>query len=86
MGRPCPCSDPATAIRAEIVMEEYQKLKRLIEEVADDIDKAVGGNKAAGTRVRRVMQDIKNAAQDVRKRILEMRGSDESPASPPPQP
>lgn len=54
-------------------MEEYLKLRRLVEEVADDIDKARGGNKAAGTRVRKIMQDIKNAAQDVRKRILDMR-------------
>ncbi len=54
-------------------MEEYQKLRRMVEEVADDVDKACGGNKAAGTRVRKIMQDIKNAAQDVRKRVLDMR-------------
>ena len=35
--------------------------------------KAVGGNKAAGTRVRKAMQDIKNSAQAVRKRILDIR-------------
>lgn len=46
-------------------MEEYLKLKNLVEEVADDVFKAVGGNKAAGTRVRKSMQDIKNLAQDV---------------------
>ena len=54
-------------------MEEYQKLRRMVEEVADDVDKACGGNKAAGTGVRKIMQDIKNAAQDVRKRVLDMR-------------
>ncbi len=54
-------------------MEEYEQLRRLVEAAADDIDKACGGNKAAGTRVRKAMQDIKNAAQDVRKRILEIR-------------
>ncbi len=54
-------------------MEEYQKLRRLVEEVGDDVDKACGGNKAAGTRVRKAMQDIKNAAQDVRKKILDLR-------------
>ena len=54
-------------------MEEYQKLRRMVEEVADDVDKACGGNKAAGTRVRKIMQDIKNAAQEVRKRVLDMR-------------
>ncbi len=54
-------------------MEEYENLKQIIESAADDVQKAQGGNKAAGTRVRKIMQDIKNAAQDVRKRILEVR-------------
>lgn len=64
-------------------MEEYLKLRRLIEEIGDDVDKAVGGNKAAGTRVRKIMQDIKNAAQDVRKRLLELRSADEAHSQPP---
>jgi len=54
-------------------VQEYETLKRLIAEAEDDIQKAEGGNKAAGTRVRKTMQDIKNAAQDVRKQILELR-------------
>ncbi len=54
-------------------MEEYENLKRIIDSAADDVQKAQGGNKAAGTRVRKIMQDLKNAAQDVRKRILEVR-------------
>ena len=54
-------------------MEEYETLKQIIESAADDVQKAQGGNKAAGTRVRKTMQDVKNAAQDVRKRILEVR-------------
>jgi uncharacterized membrane protein YqiK len=63
-------------------MEEYLKLKQLVEEVADDIYKAMGGNKAAGTRVRKMMQDIKNMAQAVREKVLELRATD----GPPPQP
>jgi len=54
-------------------MEEYERLKELVEAAADDVDKASGGNKAAGTRVRKTMQDIKEAAQSVRKKILEVR-------------
>ena len=54
-------------------MEEYENLKQIVESAADDVQKAQGGNKAAGTRVRKTMQDIKNAAQNVRKRILEVR-------------
>ncbi len=63
-------------------MEEYQKLKQLVEEAADDVYKAVGGNKAAGTRVRKTMQDIKNTAQEVRKKILDLRSDDDQPPQP----
>jgi hypothetical protein len=58
-------------------MNEYETLKRLVEEAADDVSKAAGGNKAAGTRVRKKMQEIKSAAQDVRKKILEGRDGTE---------
>ena len=39
----------------------------------DDIIKAESGNKAAGTRVRKSMQEIKQMAQNVRIKILEER-------------
>lgn len=64
-------------------MEEYDKLRRLVDEVADDILKAEGGNKAAGTRVRKAMQEVKNLAQEIRKRILEMRSTEDSTAASP---
>ncbi len=54
-------------------MQEYDTLKRLVIEAEDDVNKARGGNKAAGTRVRKKMQEIKSAAQEVRKKILEGR-------------
>ena len=54
-------------------MQEYDTLKRLVAEAEEDVAKAIGGNKAAGTRVRKKMQEIKSAAQDVRKKILEGR-------------
>lgn len=57
-------------------MEEYQRLRQLVESAAEDVDKATGGNKAAGTRVRKAMQDIKASAQEVRKKILEVRAQD----------
>jgi hypothetical protein len=63
-------------------MDEYLKLKQLVEEVGEDIYKAVGGNKAAGTRVRKAMQDIKNTAQEVRKKVLDLREAEESQAQP----
>ena len=54
-------------------MQEFDQLRELITSAEDDIQKAEGGNKAAGTRVRKSMQDIKNAAQLVRTKILEKR-------------
>ncbi len=57
----------------QIIMEAYAHLKELVEAAADDVAKASGGNKAAGTRVRKSMQEIKEAAQSVRKKILEVR-------------
>ena len=57
-------------------MLAFDNLKALVAEVEDDLAKAEGGNKAAGTRVRKQMQAIKKAAQDVRQSILELRTSD----------
>ena len=57
-------------------MEEYEQLKQLIADAEDDVIKAEGGNKAAGTRVRRTMQEIKQVAQRVRVKILEERAED----------
>jgi hypothetical protein len=54
-------------------MQEFDNLERLVHEAREDVAKAEGGNKAAGTRVRKKMQDIKAAAQEVRKKILEGR-------------
>lgn len=54
-------------------MQEYEILKTLVAEIEMDVNKAEGGNKAAGTRVRKQMQEIKKAAQQVRNRILELR-------------
>jgi len=57
-------------------MQEYENLKALVAEIEADIDKAEGGNKAAGTRVRKQMQKVKQAAQVVRSRILEIRSTE----------
>jgi len=54
-------------------MQEYEDLKALVADIEADVNKAEGGNKAAGTRVRKQMQQIKQAAQNVRNRILEIR-------------
>jgi predicted nucleic acid-binding Zn-ribbon protein len=60
----------------ETIMQEYEELKKLVEEAESDIKKAEGGNKAAGTRVRKQMQQIKQAAQTVRSKVLELRSTE----------
>lgn len=57
------------------VIAEYEKLRQLVSEAEEDVRKADGGNKAAGTRARKAMQEIKAAAQEVRKKLLESRES-----------
>jgi hypothetical protein len=54
-------------------MQEFEQLRELVANAEEDVHKAEGGNKAAGTRVRKAMQDIKSAAQEIRKKILEVR-------------
>jgi hypothetical protein len=54
-------------------MEAFDRLKALVAQVEEDMIKTEQGSKAAGTRVRKMMQDIKGAAQEVRLKILEMR-------------
>ena len=56
-------------------MQEYEDLKVLVTEIEADMSKAEGGNKAAGTRVRKQMQKIKQGAQVVRNRVLEIRSA-----------
>jgi len=67
-------SSPAPAPAAG-GMDEYEKLERLVAEAKADYQKAIGGNKAAGTRVRKSMQGIKDQAQAIRVRVLEVRST-----------
>jgi hypothetical protein len=54
-------------------MQEYETLKTLVTEIESEVSKAQEGNKAAGTRVRKQMQQIKEAAQEIRKAIIELK-------------
>lgn len=58
------------------MLATYEKLKAVVASIEDDVKKAAGGNKAAGTRVRKVMQDVKAAAQELRTKVLEGRGGE----------
>jgi hypothetical protein len=57
-------------------MQEYETLKTLVADIESEVNKAQEGNKAAGTRVRKQMQLVKEAAQAVRSKILELRTTD----------
>ncbi|MGH7132211.1 MAG: histone H1 [Phycisphaerales bacterium] len=52
-------------------MEAFDRLKQLIAEAEEDVNKGKGGNKAAKVRARKKMQEIKQAAQDVRTGLLD---------------
>jgi len=54
-------------------MEAFDKLKALVVQAEEEMAKVESGNKAAGTRLRKFMQDIKGAAQEVRIKVLEKR-------------
>jgi hypothetical protein len=48
-------------------MELYEQLVKLVGELIEDVTKFYDKkNKAAGTRVRKTCQDIKNLCQDIR--------------------
>jgi hypothetical protein len=64
-------------------MEAFQRLKTLVSVIEDDMAKALGGNKAAGTRVRQTMQDIKAVAQEIRQKVLEIRNTEPAPDTKP---
>lgn len=50
-------------------MENFEKLKEVLESASVDVEKASNGNKAAGIRARKVLQEVRNLAQELRKEI-----------------
>ena len=55
--------------------DAFEELEKLVAAAKEDYQKAIGGNKAAGTRVRKSMQDIKSQAQNIRVKVLETRST-----------
>jgi hypothetical protein len=52
-------------------MEKFNSLKDAVTAMESDFEKFyVKGNKAAGTRIRKGMQDLKGLAQDIRQDVL----------------
>jgi hypothetical protein len=57
------------------VTKMYNQMLVNLEKGISDLEKFNDGNKAAGTRVRKNMQDIKNLAQQVRTEVQEMKNA-----------
>ncbi|MEO0473046.1 MAG: histone H1 [Bacteroidota bacterium] len=57
-------------------MEKFEQLKNLVLVSTEDFQKFYDkGNKAAGTRARKAMQDVKVLAQEIRKEIQESKNA-----------
>ena len=56
-------------------MQKYETLKTLLAGMEADVQKFYNGNNAAGTRVRKHLQDVKKACQDMRNEVQEIRTS-----------
>ena len=54
-------------------MQKYEALKSIITNMETDVTKFYNGNNAAGTRVRKFLQDLKRACQDMRNEVQEIR-------------
>ena len=57
-------------------MNRFSEIKDLIMSLEGDFDKFYDKkNQAAGTRVRKGMQELKNIAQDIRKEVQDIKNS-----------
>ena len=60
-----------------IKMKKFEELKALIASIEGDADKFYNkANSAAGTRVRKGMQDLKNIAQAIRAEVQELKNKE----------
>ena len=57
------------------VTKMYNQMLVNLEKGIDDLEKFNDGNKSAGTRVRKNMQDVKNLAQQVRLEVQDMKNA-----------
>ena len=63
------CRTPNT-----IFMERFNELRAMVEAIEADAAKFFDkGNKAAGTRVRKAMQELKNTAQEIRAEVQKIK-------------
>jgi hypothetical protein len=59
------------------IMNRFSEIKDLVLGMESDFEKFYDKkNQAAGTRVRKGMQDLKNLAQDIRKEVQDIKNSE----------
>jgi len=59
-------------------MNKFQELKGMVDALEKDFNAFYEkGNKAAGTRIRKAMQDLKEKAQEIRTEVQNMKNSGE---------
>lgn len=57
-------------------MKRFEELQNLVNGLEGDFEKFYDkGNNAAGTRVRKGMQEMKNLAQDIRKEVQDKKNA-----------
>ena len=56
-------------------MENVTRIQEVLNTVQNDVEKFSNGNKAAGTRIRKAMQEIKGLAQTVRTEVQTIKNS-----------
>ena len=53
----------------------YEEMLVMLQNSIDDVEKFAEGNKSAGTRIRKTMQNVKNLAQTIRVEVQEQKNS-----------
>lgn len=58
------------------ISDRIAALKQVLTDLESDATKVDSGNKAAGTRVRKSLQDVVAQSKEIRKAVLESRNSE----------
>ena len=56
-------------------MISTENLQETLSNIQSDVEKFNNGNKSAGTRIRKAMQELKGQAQDLRKEVQEIKNN-----------
>ncbi len=58
------------------ISDRIANLKQILTDLEADAIKTDNGNKSAGTRVRKSLQEVVNESKEIRKAVIEARNSD----------